>query len=187
MRGEVVGIGAADLVFDAAEAAEILDLHGLAPSSQRVRLLPERTEGWAAGLVLLALAQRSDSAATGSSIAPSSPDRAVAEFIQSEVLIGLSPELDRFLHQTAILDVLSAPLCDAVLDSTQSAAVLETLLGAGLFITPLDNSGEWYRYHPLFSNRPPRRGQPFRTGHRPGAPPSPAARLPGAPRFLTPR
>ena len=46
--------------------------------------------------------------------------------------------------------MLSASLCDAVLDSTQSAAVLETLLGAGLFIQPLDNRGGWYRYHPLF-------------------------------------
>jgi len=150
VRGELLEIGAADLVFDAAEAAEFLDHHGLAPSPERVRRLLERTEGWPAGLALLALTQHRDSATTGSSIAPSSPDRAISEFIRSEVLAGLSPEIDRFLHGTAILDVLSAPLCDAVLDSTQSAAVFETLLGAGLFITPLDNSGEWYRYHPLF-------------------------------------
>ena len=150
VRGEVLEIGTTDLVFDAAEVEAFLGLHGLAPSPERVRRLLEQTEGWPAGLALLALTQRSDSATIGSSIAPSSPDRAVAEFIRSEVLTGLSPEIDRFLHRTAILDVLSAPLCDAVLDSTQSAAVLETLLGAGLFITPLDNNGEWYRYHPLF-------------------------------------
>ena len=150
VRGEVLEIGAADLVFDAVEAAELLDLHGLTPSPERVRRLLERTEGWPAGLALLALTQRSDSATVGSSHGPSSPDRAVSEFIRSEVLTGLSPEIDLFLHRTAILDVLSAPLCDAVLDSTQSAAVLETLLGAGLFITPLDNSGGWYRYHSLF-------------------------------------
>ncbi len=150
VRGEVLEIGAADLAFDTVETEELLDLHQLAPSPQRVGRLLERTEGWPAGLALLLLTDRSDSATTGSSIAPSAHDRAVAEFIRSEVLTGLSPETVRFLYRTAILDVLSAPLCDAVLDSTQSAEVLEGLLSAGLLITPLDNSGGWYRYHPLF-------------------------------------
>jgi len=149
VRGEVLEIGATDLVFDTAEAAELLELQGMEPSPERVRRLLERTEGWPAGLALLALTHGSNAAMAGTSIAPSSPDRAVAEFIRSEVLDGLPPEIDRFLHQTAILDVLSPPLCDAVLDSTQSAAVLETLMRAGLFLTPLDGGG-WYRYHPLF-------------------------------------
>jgi len=150
VRGEVIEIGATDLVFDADEVAELLELHGLEPPPERVRLLLERTEGWPAGLALLARTHRSDAAVAGSSIASSSPDRAVVEFIRSEVLAGLPPEIDRFLHGTAILDALSASLCDAVLDSTQSAAVLETLMRAGLFITPLDGSGAWFRYHPLF-------------------------------------
>ena len=149
VRGEVLEIGATDLVFDADEVEELLESHGVASSPDRVRELLERTEGWPAGLALLSLSHRIDSATISSGIAPLSPDRAVSEFIRSEVLAGLSPEIDRFLHRTAILDVLSAPLCDAVLDSTQSAAVLETLLDVGLFITPLDGSG-WYRYHPLF-------------------------------------
>ena len=150
VRGEVLEIGATDLVFDAAEVADLLELHGVEPLPERVRRLLERTEGWPVGLALLAHTQRSAGATVGTSIAPSSPDRAVADFIRSEVLAGLSPEIDRFLHRTAILDVLSPPLCDAVLDSTQSDAVLETLMRAGLFITPLDGDGAWFRYHPLF-------------------------------------
>ena len=150
VRGEVLEIGATDLVFDAAEVADLLELHGVEPLPEQVRRLLERTEGWPVGLALLAHTQRSGGATVGTSIAPSSPDRAVADFIRSEVLAGLSPEIDRFLHRTAILDVLSPPLCDAVLDSTQSDAVLETLMRAGLFITPLDGDGAWFRYHPLF-------------------------------------
>ena len=150
VRGEVIEIGATDLVFDADEVAELLEFQGVGPSPERVDRLLERTEGWPAGLALLALTDRIDAATVGFSIAPSSPDRAVAEFIRSEVLAGLPPEIDRFLHRTAILDVLSPPLCDAVLDSTQSDAVLETLMRAGLFITPLDGDGAWFRYHPLF-------------------------------------
>ncbi len=150
VRGEVLEIGAADLVFDAVELEQLLEFHGVAPSPDRVRQLLERTEGWPAGLALFAHTYRSDSATIGSSVAPLSPDRAVSEFIRSEVLTGLSPEVDRFLHQTAILDPLSAPLCDAVIESTQSADVLEALLDSGLFVTQLDGSGGWYRYHPLF-------------------------------------
>ena len=150
VRGEVIEIGATDLVFDADEVAELLELQGVEPLPERVRRLLERTEGWPAGLALLAHTQRGGAATVGFTIAPSSPDRAVAEFIRSEVLAGLPPEIDRFLHGTAILDALSPSLCDAVLDSTQSAAVLETLMRAGLFITPLDGSGAWFRYHPLF-------------------------------------
>ncbi len=150
VRGEVLEIGATDLVFDASEVAEFLELQGVEPLPERVRRLLERTEGWPAGLALLGRTQRSGAATVGFALVPSSPDRAVAEFIRSEVLAGLPPQIDGFLHRTAILDVLSAPLCDAVLDSTQSASVLETLLSAGLFITPLDGSGAWFRYHPLF-------------------------------------
>ncbi len=150
VRGEVLEIGATDLVFDTDEVAELLELRGVEPSPERVERLLERTEGWPAGLALLALTDRSDAATAGSSIAPSSPDRAVSDFIRSEVLAGLPPEIDRFLHGTAILDVLSPPLCDAVLDSTQSATVLDTLMRTGLFVTPLDGDGAWFRYHPLF-------------------------------------
>ncbi len=150
VHGEVLEIGAPDLVFDAVEAAELLDLHGLAPSPERVRGLLERTEGWPAGLALLALTQRSDSAMIGSSIAPSSPDRAVSELIRSEVLAGLPPEVARFLHRTAILDVLNPSLCDAVVGSTDSAAMLDTLMNARLFVTPLAGDAGWYRYHPMF-------------------------------------
>ncbi|HUS44156.1 MAG TPA: LuxR C-terminal-related transcriptional regulator [Ilumatobacteraceae bacterium] len=150
VRGEVVEIGVTDLVFDADEVAELLELHGVEPLPERIRRLLERTEGWPAGLALLEHTQRSGAATVGFALAPSSSDRAVAEFIRSEVLAGLPPEIDRFLHGTAILDVLGPSLCDAVLDSTRSAAVLETLMRAGLFITPLDGSGAWFRYHPLF-------------------------------------
>ncbi len=150
VRGEVLEIGPTDLVFDDAEVEQLLEFHGVAPSPDRVRQLLERTEGWPAGLALFSLTYRSNSATIGSSVAPLSPDRAVSEFIRSEVLTGLSPEIDRFLHQTAILDPLSASLCDAVLDSTQSGEVLQTLLDSGLFVTQLDGSGGWYRYHPLF-------------------------------------
>ena len=55
-----------------------------------------------------------------------------------------------FLVRTAVLDRLCGSLCDAVLGRTGSAAVLETLERADLFVVPLDAHREWYRYHRLF-------------------------------------
>ena len=149
MRGEVIEIGAGDLVFDEAETAEFLALIEARISPDRVEQLHSLTEGWPAGLALLASARTSDSVMIRPAAAAPS-DRNVVEFVRSEVLAGLSPETTRFLHQTAILDLLCPALCDAVVDSTESASVLETLLDAGLFVTPLDGASDWYRYHPLF-------------------------------------
>jgi LuxR family maltose regulon positive regulatory protein len=55
-----------------------------------------------------------------------------------------------FLTRTAVLDRMCGPLCDAVLDTTGSAKVLESLAGSNLLLVPLDRRREWYRYHHLF-------------------------------------
>ena len=56
-----------------------------------------------------------------------------------------------FLRQTSILERLSAPLCDDLTGRDDSAAVLEHLEAANLFLLPLDNRREWFRYHVLFA------------------------------------
>ncbi len=151
MRGEVLEIGAGDLVFDEAETAEFLALIGAHVSPDRVDQLHSLTEGWPAGLALLAPTRTSDPVMIRPAAATAAPlDRNVVEFVRSEVLAGLSPQTARFLHQTAILDVLCPALCDAVVDSTESASILEMLIDGGLFVTPLDGASGWSRYHPLF-------------------------------------
>ncbi len=150
MRGEVLEIGAADLAFDEAETAAFLVEAGMRVIPERVQQLLARTEGWPAGLVLFALAPHEDDEWIRSAAGPAAPDRFISDFIRSEVLSELPAETSSFLHRTAILDVFCPSLCDAVLDSTNSAAILESLVAANLFITPLDAEGEWFRYHPLF-------------------------------------
>jgi LuxR family transcriptional regulator, maltose regulon positive regulatory protein len=66
------------------------------------------------------------------------------------LLAHLPTERVAFLTRTAVLDRLSGPLCDAVLGTTGSAAILESLQRSNLLIIPLDRQREWYRYHPLF-------------------------------------
>ena len=74
----------------------------------------------------------------------------MAEYLRTELLSRLSDAEVTFLTRTAVLDRMSGPLCDAVLDSTGSGAVLESLAHSNLLLVALDRHGEWYRYHHLF-------------------------------------
>jgi LuxR family maltose regulon positive regulatory protein len=115
---------------------------------REVDQLARRTEGWAAGLYLAALSRT----AAGHLAGPpgAGHDRLVADYLQSELLSRLSPRDLSFLTRTAVLDRLCGPLCDAVLEESGSAAELEHLREENLFLVPLDDRGQWYRYHPLF-------------------------------------
>ena len=74
----------------------------------------------------------------------------MADYLHSELLAHLPPEVVTFLTRTAVLERMCGPLCDAVLDTSGSAAVLESLERSNLLVIPLDRRREWYRYHHLF-------------------------------------
>jgi len=78
-------------------------------------------------------------------------DRYIVDYLMAEVLDREPETLRSFLRQTSILDRLCAPLCDALTGRDDSQAVLERLESANLFLVPLDNRREWYRYHVLFA------------------------------------
>lgn len=150
-RGELSEIRAADLRFRATEAAGLVSAVGQVEiSSDAVDALVDRTEGWAVGLKLAALTIRSSPDPAGRAAAVRGDDRHIIDFLSSEVLDRLPADRREFLVQTAVLDRLCGSLCDAVLGRTGSAAVLEALERADLFVVPLDAHREWYRYHRLF-------------------------------------
>ena len=74
----------------------------------------------------------------------------MADYLYSEALPRLSEDDQRFLRRTAVLDHLSAPLCDAVVGEPGAQEQLRQLEAANLFLVPLDRRREWYRYHGLF-------------------------------------
>jgi LuxR family maltose regulon positive regulatory protein len=113
--------------------------------------LTELTEGWPAGLYLAALSLRASSGRSLSKMRFSS-DRYVSEYLRSEVLAHLSRREVQFLTRTSILDRLNGPLCDAVLERSGSAEMLESIARLNLFLMPLDAKGGWYRYHQLFQS-----------------------------------
>ena len=151
-RGQLLELRAGDLRFVAGEAGRLLnDALGLGLADEDVGLLWQRTEGWAAGLYLAALSLEGRPDAASFIKAFAGDHRHIVDYLSAEVLDGQPPELRRFLYRTSVLDRLSGPLCDAVLDSPGSAAVLEAIERDNLFLTPLDSSRLWYRYHQLFA------------------------------------
>ena len=80
----------------------------------------------------------------------SGDDRYVADYLYRESLMQLPEDVQRFLRRTAVLDQLSAPLCDAILDESGAQARLRDLEATSLFLVPLDRRRGWYRYHALF-------------------------------------
>ncbi|OMC51547.1 helix-turn-helix transcriptional regulator [Mycobacterium sp. IS-836] len=149
--GELAELRTDDLRFGAIEAGHLLnDVLGLDLTDADIQLLHRRTEGWAAGLYLaaLSLARRTDTAAFMRTFA--GDNRHIVDYLMAEVLDGQPPDLRSFLLRTSVLGRLSGALCDAMLETSGSASVLEKIERENLFVVPLDTSRHWYRYHQLF-------------------------------------
>ena len=149
-RGLVLEIGPDDLRMDEAEAGQLLSAAGLDLPDDRVAELTEQTEGWSAGLYLAALSLRARGRKSKGATTFSGSDRLVSDYLRSELLAHLSADDRRFLTRTAVAERMSGPLCDAILEESNSAAVLDSLARSNLFLVPLDANREWYRYHHLF-------------------------------------
>ena len=152
-RGELAEIRAADLRFTPGEAAAYLnEVMGLVLTAADVASLEGRTEGWIAALQLAALSMqgREDTAAFIDGFA--GDDRYIVDFLAEEVLQRQPGHVQQFLLQTSILDRLSGPLCDAVTGQDGGKAKLAALERGNLFLVPLDDRRQWYRYHQLFAD-----------------------------------
>jgi LuxR family maltose regulon positive regulatory protein len=149
--GAMVEIRAGQLGFSSAEAAEFLDQRfGVALNAQSTEDLRHRTEGWPAGLQLAGLSLAGESDPQGFIERFTGDDRNVADYLITEVFRGVSADWRQFLLRTSVLDRLTGSLCDAVAGVSNSAAILEDLERANLFLIPLDHRRRWYRYHHLF-------------------------------------
>jgi LuxR family transcriptional regulator, maltose regulon positive regulatory protein len=152
VRGEALELDAAQLRFSQDETDALLnDVLRLELRPEQVRVLLRRTEGWAAGLYLAALSLRHQPDAGGFIDAFAGDDRHIVDYLGSEVLAGLPSDVREFLLRTSVLDRLSAPLCDALTGTRAAARLLPEIERSNLFLVPLDERREWYRYHHLFA------------------------------------
>lgn len=152
-HGDLTELRATDLRFTPEEAAAFLNQGmGLEILAAEVSALEQRTEGWIAGLQLAALSLQGRKDIPDFVAAFSGDDRYIVDYLLEEVLQRQPDRVRHFLLQTAILERLSGSLCDAVTNQSGGQGMLETLERGNLFIIPLDNKRQWYRYHHLFAD-----------------------------------
>ena len=119
-------------------------------SNADLESLVARTEGWAGALALASLALRETDDPSRVVRDFAGDDRAVADYLASEVLGALPDDLCEFLVRTAVSDTLCGELVDALLDEYGSGQVLEDLERRNCFVIALDSRRRWYRCHRLF-------------------------------------
>lgn len=172
-RGQTVELRTADLRFTEPEAEQFLnDVMGLHLDAGSVAALAGRTEGWIAGLQMAALSMRDRENVLGFIENFSGTNRYILDYLIEEVLASQPPEIQHFLLFTSILERLTAPLCEAVLEVEKLEGwnankftstlqkynppscqqILEYLERTNLFLVPLDDERIWYRYHHLFTD-----------------------------------
>ncbi len=167
--GQLTELRAADLRFTPDEAATFLNqVMSLSLSADEITALETRTEGWIAGLQMAALSMQGREDTASFIQAFTGSHRFVMDYLVEEVLRRQPERVRSFLLQTSILDRLSGPLCDAVRfgsaispSSAEGTAVtgqedgrgmLAALERGNLFVVPLDDRRQWYRYHHLFAD-----------------------------------
>jgi ATP/maltotriose-dependent transcriptional regulator MalT len=150
-RGELNECRVEALRFSEAEVAGLLNgAHGLHLAPRDLAGLHRRTEGWVAGLNLVALSLRETGDRAAFMAEMPVDDRYLVEYLWDEVVVQQTPEMRDFLMKSAVLERLSGEICDAVVERRDSAEVLLALERSNLFVVPLDPERHWFRYHPMF-------------------------------------
>jgi LuxR family transcriptional regulator, maltose regulon positive regulatory protein len=145
-------IGPYELALSRREAEILLRAARVELSDPEISELLECTEGWAAGLHLAALAFRESRSRNGhprETLSITGDDRYFADYFRSEYLSKLPPDRLAFLRRTSVLETMSGPVCDAVLQCKESALELASIESSNLFLVPLDRHRDSFRYHRL--------------------------------------
>ena len=149
-EGKILEIGPGELSLTREEASALLRNADLTLGEAEVAELHQRTEGWPTGLYLAALYLKEGGPLGQAGVSFGGDDRLVSEYLEAEFLARISRRQRAFLTQTAVLERMCGPLCDALLDQGGSADLLASLARSNLLLVPLDRRGQWYRYHHLF-------------------------------------
>ncbi len=151
-RGQLLELDAGVLRFSAAEAAEFFKLRGADISLELLDRAQGKTEGWVAALWLLSLALQRHGSRSDIVSRMSLSDRDVADYLTEEVLSQQEPGVRDFLLRTSVLRHLSAPACRALLPQVDCVEMLRALERDNVFLIPLEDSADLYRYHSLFAD-----------------------------------
>ncbi len=152
-RGQLTELRTADLRFTFDETRAFFNkTMNLGLSEENVTTLEDRTEGWIASLQMAAISMQGRNDVSEFVSAFSGTDHYIMDYLAEEVLDRQEERIQTFLLKTSILDRLSGPLCDAVIEQDNSQEMLDQLEAINLFLVPLDDEGKWFRYHHLFAD-----------------------------------
>jgi LuxR family maltose regulon positive regulatory protein len=151
LAGELTEIRTQDLWFTSQESRALFTAAGVTLSEPALKVLQQRTEGWAAGLKLaaLALAGHPDPNACAAEFGGS--ERTVAEYLLAEVLNRQSEAVKKLLLFTSVLERVNGALADCLTGGSAGQEMLRALEETNSFVFALDRERSWFRYHPLFA------------------------------------
>ena len=150
---QLVELRSSDLSFSANDISVLFNKKlKLSLSIDDVYSLETKTEGWIAGLQLTALSMQGREDISGYIQDLKGDNRYIMDYLMEEVLKIQTDDIKEFLVQTSILEQMSSSLCNTVLNRNDSQLVLERLEKNNMFVVPLDEERNWYRYHHLFAD-----------------------------------
>lgn len=149
---QLVELRSSDLGFSANDISVLFNKKlKLGLSTDDAFSLATKTEGWIAGLQLAALSMQGREDISEFIRNLKGDNRYIMDYLMEEVLKIQTDDIKEFMLQTSILEQMSAPVCNAVLNRNDSQIILETLERDNVFVIPLDEKRNWYRYHHLFA------------------------------------
>ncbi|WP_160679199.1 LuxR C-terminal-related transcriptional regulator [Clostridium sp. C8-1-8] len=153
INNEVLELGTEDLRFSIEETTRLFRSKSyINISDEDIKIIRDNFEGWAAGMQIFILSNKDNNISSSSIKEFTGEQKYLFNFFTEEVFDHLDEEIKNFLVKTSCLDSLSASLCDKAIRTTSSYAILEYLEERNLFLFPLDNKNQWYKYHSLFKD-----------------------------------
>jgi LuxR family maltose regulon positive regulatory protein len=151
-QNQLVELRSSDLSFSANDISILFNKKlKLGLSIEDVISLEKKTEGWIAGLQLTALSMQGREDISGFIKDFKGDNSYIMDYLMEEVLRIQTDDIKEFLLHTSVLEQMSAPLCNSVLSRNDSQLILEKLDKSNMFVIPLDDERNWYRYHHLFA------------------------------------
>ncbi len=150
---QLIELSVDDLAFTEAETRAFLVEHlGLSLSAAEVQSLHQSTEGWPAGLGMLARWLGRDATDRSGSVSSSSvaSARALATYFAGQAFDDLPLPVQAFVSATSVLHVMTAEMCRELTGRADSAGMLRSLEEDGLFVRHVSDPPGGYRYHPLY-------------------------------------
>jgi len=152
-RHQLLELRSSDLSFSANDISILFNKKlKLGLSIEDVYSLESKTEGWIAGLQLTALSMQGRDDISQYIEDLKGDNRYIMDYLMEEVLKIQTDEIKEFLLRSSLMEQMSAPLCNAILNRNDCQQILETLEKNNMFVIPLDDERKWYRYHHLFGN-----------------------------------